>query len=390
MTDLHSEDLPPYSPLQPGDQPLPEVSSSTGEPPTTITQQVESGAPGSFEAADSSRMLSSSSMSSSINRQPLNAHKPEDGNKDGTVSRTPSYTPGKEVLNVDKRRSVSYSQGPEPRSEVPDVNARLRRRNGVRLPKIFTGLHTSKDPSSTTSLTPASALSSGSPVSQRTRSAGPTFASDEAPRSPSYIGRGATGLFPKESITTKPMEAAKPADAPTLLLHSPAQIEEEYAETHPPPMDSENDVSIHYTRLIRTIDRDHRKALHERDKELSQMRERLHEVDQVYRQELKARDFIIDDLKKRLQNHEELMQGKLERARNEVEDLWEARWKDRDRHLVDRMKRIELDSQKSLEKAIRDRDEAWTAEWAKKNEQLVQRLKAAEEALVRGENSVGG
>jgi hypothetical protein len=83
-------------------------------------------------------------------------------------------------------------------------------------------------------------------------------------------------------------------DGSLVIPESPVRIEEGHAGAEsPPPMDTENDISIHYTRLIRSIDRDHRRALHERDQELAAMRERLNEVDQVYRQELRARDFTI-------------------------------------------------------------------------------------------------
>lgn len=346
-----------------------------------VSREIANDAFATFEAAVSNPTSTPTiiSLTDSTNRN-------QNGrSKETTVSRTPSYTHGQEFLNVDKRRSVSYTQLPEsnhPRTESSEVNARLRRRNGVRLPKLFTGLHNPKNATSAHSLTPDSALSLNSPMSQRTRSAGPTFGG-EAPRSPTYIGRGATGLFPSRSKSrlkiSKPTAVVQAVAAPSVVLHSPARIDEDDAGTHPPPaMDTENDVSLHYTRLIRTIDHDHRKAMHERDKELGEMRERLNEVDQVYRQELKARDFIIDDLKKRLDNMEEQVQSKLERARNEVEDIWEVRWKDRDRHLIERMRRIELDGQKNLEHAIHERDEAWTTDWQKKNEQLVQRLKAAE------------
>ena len=113
-------------------------------------------------------------------------------------------------------------------------------------------------------------------------------------------------------------------------------------------MDTENDISLHYTRLMRKLDRDHRKALHLKDKELEKLRERVNEVDTVYRQELRARDFLIDDLKKRLEHLQESQEASVEKARNEVEDLWESSWKDRDFHLRERMRRIEEEVQRSL------------------------------------------
>ena len=121
---------------------------------------------------------------------------------------------------------------------------------------------------------------------------------------------------------------------------------DERSET--PSMDSENDISLHYARMIRFVDKQHRRALHARDKEMEQLRNRLAELDTVYRQQLKAKDFIIEDLKKRLDYIEDSMDAKLERARNEVEDLWERRWKDRDFHLRERMSRLESQASRDL------------------------------------------
>jgi len=143
------------------------------------------------------------------------------------------------------------------------------------------------------------------------------------------------------------------------------------AASHPPKaMDSENDVSNHYTRMIRFIDRDHRRALHARDKEMAELRERLNEKDIVYRQELRARDFLIEDLKKRLEHMEETTETEIERARNQVEDTWESRWKDRDFHLRERMQRMESEMQKTMETTIAERE----AFWKSKYEELRRRL----------------
>ena len=131
----------------------------------------------------------------------------------------------------------------------------------------------------------------------------------------------------------------------------------------PETVDSENDVSNHYTRMIRFIDRDHRRALHARDKEMAELRERLNEKDIVYRQELRARDFMIEDLKKRLDHLEDQTETEIERARNAVEDLWESRWKDRDFHLRERMQRMESEMQRTMEMSIAEREAAWSAKY---------------------------
>jgi len=223
---------------------------------------------------------------------------------------------------------------------LPQPSSPLRRRNGIRLPRLITnsvgpdgGLGPGRWRANAATTRSAS---SHSPL--QVRSAGPILSTcprDETPSSPAYIGRGADGVFPllREPRATRVEETpASPDDHSTPL-----------------PMDSENEISLHYARMMRRLDRDHRKALHLKDTELAEYRERLNEMDTVYRQELKARDFIIDDLKKRLAHLEENMEAKIEKARNEVEDLWESRWKDRDFHLRERMRRMEEEAKRTVD-----------------------------------------
>ncbi|KAI9814608.1 MAG: hypothetical protein M1827_003164 [Pycnora praestabilis] len=60
----------------------------------------------------------------------------------------------------------------------------------------------------------------------------------------------------------------------------------------------------------------------------------------------------------------------LDQVRKEVDDMWEIRWKERDSQLMERMKRIELESQNAIGRAIVERDKAWTETWAKQQKQL--------------------
>ncbi|KIV97857.1 hypothetical protein PV10_01561 [Exophiala mesophila] len=136
-----------------------------------------------------------------------------------------------------------------------------------------------------------------------------------------------------------------PSDEPKLGIHR--QMSQMSVET-------ENEMMMHYTKMMRKLDYEHRKALHLKDKELADMRVRLHEKDTVLRQQVRAKDFMIDDLKQRLNAFEENIESMLERARNQVEDMWESRWKDRDFHLRERMKRIEEEAQRSIDKLRTD------------------------------------
>ncbi|KAK2762058.1 hypothetical protein FQN54_001065 [Arachnomyces sp. PD_36] len=261
----------------------------------------------------------------------------------------------------------------------------LRRRYSVRLPKIMANESGGKTQRNRGTSGDSELDYFGDPV---TRPAEPGFGKSHNKSSafPAFSERGSrnklvTSPSPRTSVTIPRFRhsSSAPSIGHLAVPESPVHVEEGHADSDaPPPMESDNDISIHYTRLIRSIDRDHRRALHQRDKELAAMRERLNEVDQVYRQELKARDFTIDDLKSRLTSLEDNMQSRIEKAQHDVEDLWEMRWKDRDRHLMERMRRIELDSQKCVEQAVAERDEEWGVEWARKNEQLLERLKVAE------------
>lgn len=301
---------------------------------------------------------------------------------DTSLTRNPSYTPGKDTISVTKRRAVSedHIHKPSAISRKPlNPSSPLRRRNGVRLPTLMTNMVNEQQSEVGRDQDPVVALRS--PNRRLPRSAEPRLGNDNhsflsIPSSPMFIGRNASGSFPSPPpVPDATQPPSTPDDQRTVTAHSPARIEEGYADTYPPPpMDSENDVSVHYTRLIRTIDRDHRKALHERDKDIIALRGRLNEQDTIYQQELRGRDFIVDDLKKQIAHLESTTEARVERACNSVEDLWENRWKDRDFHLTERMRRMEMDLHNAVERAILERDQTWAKWWMMKYKQLVERL----------------
>jgi hypothetical protein len=336
----------------------------------------------------SSQLLSPRSAYSSDHDSAQRLLSLSDGNTgtlaDTGLSRNPSFTPGKDTLSVTKRRTVSQNDvlntATIPRKPVNTRHV-LRRRNGVRLPTLVTNLPTDQQPRSGEQ---TSTVTSASPHWHYPNSADPTLGNDnhsflQAPRSPNFIGRDVPGLFPstpRVSPSTQPPSI--PDDQTTAFTRSPVRLEEGYADHYPPPpMESENDICVHYSRLIRTIDRDSRKALHERDKEMATLRERLNEQDIIYRQQLRSRDFIIDDLKSRIAHLETTTEASVEKACNAVEDLWENRWKDRDFHLRERMRRLETDLQLAVERAVAERDQVWAKGWATKYKQLIQRLENA-------------
>ncbi|KAI9717153.1 MAG: hypothetical protein M1812_004901 [Candelaria pacifica] len=66
---------------------------------------------------------------------------------------------------------------------------------------------------------------------------------------------------------------------PSAATKGPAEVDDEPIGTHPPPsMDHENDISIHYSRLIRSIDKHHRHELFMRDKEIDLTRSMIQKL----------------------------------------------------------------------------------------------------------------
>lgn len=263
-----------------------------------------------------------------------------------------------ERLNVQPQRILSRVDSSAPTDSVlPSPFSRQRSR--IRLPTLDTTTKSHSRSVRGPQRNFASSRENSQPPIQ-VRSAGAILSTthdDDEPRSPDYIGRDATGTFPLPVRPTSLQNATRsetgsfqvrnPIVEPRLPTQNGNQTPN---ENHSPlPMDSENEISLHYARMMRKLDYGYRKALHLKDKEMAELRERLHEKDTVLRQQLRAKDFLLDDLKQRLNNLEENVQAMLEKARNEVEDLWESRWKDRDFHLRERMRRIEEEAQRTIQ-----------------------------------------
>lgn len=123
-------------------------------------------------------------------------------------------------------------------------------------------------------------------------------------------------------------------------------------------VETENHISRQYYKMMRNLDREHRRELHNRDKDLEAMRIRLNEMDHVYRTELRAKDFIIDDLTSRLGTLETSQARAIERACNTVEDTWETRWKERNAHLMEQMRNIQEREQDILRQLSEEKERA--------------------------------
>ncbi|KAI5302817.1 hypothetical protein KEM56_000326 [Ascosphaera pollenicola] len=127
-----------------------------------------------------------------------------------------------------------------------------------------------------------------------------------------------------------------------------------------PIMQPVDDTGVNYSQLVHVIDKNFRRELDARDAEVARMRVRLNDMDQVYRKELQQRTSEIDGLRSQLQHLQtatdrllEKTKGEtdaqwakkaatmVEKARYQVEDSWEVRWKERDTVLLQKLRRLE-------------------------------------------------
>ena len=252
-------------------------------------------------------------------------------------ARNRSYKEGTESITVvpagRQRRTVSDHDVPDS-VDLATFSSPLRRRNGVRLARIVTEPDVAMPSSQRGSQSAGASFPGGHEISDENNR-------PREPQSPLYYGRNATGTFPVSLAPQPPPKDSgvlhNTSPIPHLLPDNTAGTTDTttIAITTSTHHDTIPEISQHYTRLIRTIDAEHRRTLHARDKELASLRSRLHEMDTVYRQELKLRDFIVDDLKQRLAHMEEGQEEAVEKARNEVEDVWERRWKEQERFIVE-------------------------------------------------------
>ncbi|KAI9837883.1 MAG: hypothetical protein M1838_004726 [Thelocarpon superellum] len=204
-----------------------------------------------------------------------------------TVTRTPSFTPGRESISVQRRRDSSHDapvspMSPDPAPPTPSRALRLQRRGGVKL-KVVTRTSSGHAVTRVSPLTPNSAESYYTTTSQT--SASTIQGQITAPDSPTYIGRAAPGVFPSGPGLRELGQDAEAAGAstretgdgppPRLRVHeSAAYIDEApIGSRSPPAMDTENDISIHYSRLVRSIDSSHRKVVQAKDQEISEAHE---------------------------------------------------------------------------------------------------------------------
>ncbi len=194
-----------------------------------------------------------------------------------------------------------------------------------------------------------------------------------------------------------------------------------------PPSDSENALSMHYSRVVRTIDgnqaQEIQRLTEEHGRELTACRNEIqhlaeahekelaavrHEIDQAYRKEWKAKNREVEKIREeantvvatleieverlitthedtvlRMQHEtsEQIMQLEkahevaIDKAKNAIEDLWETRWSDRTHIVKEEAHKACLDKERELQKAVARRDEEWIKELSSRRPDLLDDLK---------------
>lgn len=194
-----------------------------------------------------------------------------------------------------------------------------------------------------------------------------------------------------------------------------------------PPSDSENALSMHYSRVVRTIDgnqaQEIQRLTEEHQRELTACRDEIqhlaeahekklaamrHEIDQAYRKEWKAKNREVEKIREeantvvatleleierlittqeesvlRMQDETSEQIMRLEKAhelaivkaRNAIEDLWESRWSDRSHIVKEEAHMAYLDKEREIQKALARRDDEWIKHLSSRHPHLLDDLK---------------
>ncbi|MCJ1374982.1 hypothetical protein MMC20_006215 [Loxospora ochrophaea] len=198
-----------------------------------------------------------------------------------------------------------------------------------------------------------------------------------------------TETAPQTHTSTPPASSANTSSTPS--------------PTSPLPFPDAETLSQHYSTIVRTLDASHTREVaslaQTHTLELSSQR---HAIDAAYRRELYARErevekireeaatavagmeAEVDRVKGEMEGERRRMEveaeRRIEKARNEVEDMWEARWKDRSRVVGEEVRR-----------AVEERDERWAREVGRRWPGLEAELRGLQEEIAMGDrNGVEG
>ncbi|MCJ1255990.1 hypothetical protein MMC24_003809 [Lignoscripta atroalba] len=226
--------------------------------------------------------------------------------------------------------------------------------------------------------------------------------------------------FPHDQSHQQPPTFPSIRDTSTSppATHSPTQSPHPFSEPQPqfispttpatdpdPDPEPDNIITQHYTRVVRTIDANHRAELtrltQSHTSELSSLR---HSIDAAYRRVLQAKDAEVDhiraetatltaslsaahqlamedkekeieELREQARRREEVLDDErlraVGKARNEIEDLWEGRWKDRARVVAEEGRRREEEFQRRVQEAVEEQAGKWELECRRRVQQAM-------------------
>ena len=203
--------------------------------------------------------------------------------------------------------------------------------------------------------------------------------------------------YESRSVTETPIVPVVQQDFESLA-QSTANRED---SAQSPTISPENSLSMHYSRVVRTIDQNHsnqmRRLEEAHQEELGATR---NAIDQTYRKELKAKAHEVEKMREEMASLAAMHEANIarlqreaieqatdqaeshriatEKACNAIEDLWEARWSEWMRLAADEVlqanKNFQANQAKMLDKevqekfkAIKERDEAWAREITKRH-----------------------
>lgn len=258
-------------------------------------------------------------------------------------------------------------------------------------------------------------------VSTGTRFSISTLPIEEPSQTDGLLGRlnHASAFRPRSFMSTNsyeqpapPYESRSAGETPYLPVghHDPAPSTQSFIaledSEQSPTTSPENSLSMHYSRVVRTIDRNH-------SNQMRRIKEAHHEelgatrnaIDHTYRKELKAKAREVEKVREEMASlvatHEadlarlqreaieqatdqaESHRIEMEKACNAIEDLWEARWSDRMRLAAEETRKASDRAKEEKRKTIERRDQAWIEQLVKRHPDLSDEIKALIDTLDR-------
>ena len=271
-------------------------------------------------------------------------------------------------------------------------------------------------------------------VSTGTRFSISTLPVEEPSQIDGLLGRlsHASAFRPRSVMSTNsyeqpapPYESRSAGEAPTLSnaqndVTSPglSPVVPEDSQPSPTISPEEDSLTVHYSRVVRTIDQNHSNQMR-RLKEVHQeeLGATRNAIDQTYRKELKGKAREVEKVREEMASlvatheadlarlqREALEQATdqaeshrlaMEKACNSIEDLWETRWNDRMRLVAEEARKANADFKAGCDAALADknralererevtkrRDQAWIEELSKRHPGLRDEFHAILHAL---------